>query len=174
MRSEPMKTFVRLAAADDAAAVRDVNQQAFAGPVEARIVDALRGSSGSISLVATVDERVVGHILFTPVAIEPRPADIRVAGLGPMSVRPDLQRLGVGSELVRVGLQTCRRHNYSAVVVVGHPEYYPRFGFRPADTWGLTYVDPVPREVFMATELEPGALAGCAGIVRFRPEFAES
>jgi putative acetyltransferase len=169
-----MKTSVRFEAADDAAAVRDVNQQAFAGPLEARIVDALRGSPGSISLVATVDHRVVGHILFTPVTIEPPPAGVHVAGLAPMSVRPDFQRLGVGSELIRVGLQECRRHTYSAIVVIGHPEYYPRFGFLPADTWGLQYVDPVPRDVFMATELERGALIGCAGIVRFRPEFAES
>ncbi len=167
-----MNASVRLEAAGDAAAVRDVNQQAFAGPVEARIVDALRGSPDSISLVAIVDEHVVGHILFTPVTIDP-PAGVRVAGLAPMSVRPDLQRVGVGRELIRVGFQECRRHNYSAVVVVGHPEYYPRFGFLPADTWGLQYVDPVPRDVFMATELERGALTGCAGIVRFRPEFAE-
>jgi putative acetyltransferase len=168
-----MNTSVRLAVAEDAAAVRDVNQHAFAGPVEARIVDALRDSPDSISLVAIVDQQVVGHILFTPVTIDPPPAGVRVAGLAPMSVRPDFQRLGVGRELIRVGFGECRRHKYSAVVVVGHPEYYPRFGFLPADTWGLQYVDPVPREVFMATELERGALTGCAGLVRFRPEFAE-
>jgi putative acetyltransferase len=140
--------------------------------LEARIVDALRGSPDSISLVATVDQRVVGHILFTPVTVEP-PARIRVAGLAPMAVRPEFQRAGIGSELVRAGLQECRRRGYAAVVVVGHPEYYPRLGFLPADTWGLKYVDPVPREVFMAVELDSGALTGCSGIVRFRPEFAE-
>jgi putative acetyltransferase len=167
-----MTPSVRLEEADDASAVRDVNQQAFAGALEARIVDALRGSPDSISLVATVDQRVVGHILFTPVTIEP-PASVRVAGLAPMAVRPEFQRAGIGSELVRAGLQECRRRGYAAVVVVGHPEYYPRLGFLPADTWGLKYVDPVPREVFMAVELESGALTGCSGIVRFRPEFAE-
>ena len=169
-----MKASVRLEAADDAAAVGDVNQKAFAGPVEARIVDAVRGSPGSISLVATVDGQVVAHILFTPVSIDPPPARIRVAGLAPMAVLPDFQRLGIGGELIRAGFRECRRLEYSAVVVVGHPDYYPRFGFQPADTWGLKYVDPVPREVFMAVELETGALSDCSGIVRFRPEFVEA
>jgi len=88
-----------------------------------------------------------------------------------MAVRPELQRLGVGSALVRVGLEECRRRGYSVVVVVGHPEYYPRFGFVPADTRGLQHEQPVPREAFMLLELETGALDSRAGTVRYRPEF---
>ena len=88
------------------------------------------------------DGQVVAHILFTPVTIDPPPARIRVAGLAPMAVLPDFQRLGIGGELIRAGFQECRRLRYSAVVVVGHPDYYPRFGFQPADTWGLKYVRP--------------------------------
>jgi putative acetyltransferase len=166
-----MKMSVRFETADDVAAVREVNQRAFDGPLEARIVDALRGSPDSISLVATADQEVVGHILFTPVTVESSAA-VRVAGLAPMAVLPAFQRRGVGGEMVRAGFEACRRLDYGAVVVVGHPEYYPRFGFQPADSWDLQYADPVPRDVFMAIELRPGALSGCAGVVRFRPEFA--
>lgn len=157
----------------DAVDVREVNERAFGGDLEARIVDALRGSDGSISLVATLDGRVVGHILFTPVTIEPPETRIRVAGLAPMAVRPEFQRTGIGSALVRAGLDECRRHGYAAVVVVGHPEYYPRFGFVQAHTRNLRYVDEVPREAFMAIELEPGALPAGGGVVRYRPEFSE-
>jgi len=90
-----------------------------------------------------------------------------------MSVRPEYQRVGVGGQLVRTGLEECRRRGYSAVVVVGHPEYYPRFGFVPAETKGLECEFLVPREAFMVLELEAGALSRLAGVVRYRPEFNE-
>ncbi|HJR60884.1 MAG TPA: GNAT family N-acetyltransferase [Vicinamibacterales bacterium] len=157
----------------DAADVRETNEQAFGTQLEARLVDALRGSPGSISLVATVDGRVVGHILFTPVTIDP-PLSRRVAGLAPMAVRPTYQRQGVGSRLVRAGLHECRRHGYAAVVLVGHPEYYPRFGFVPGHTHGLQCEFPAPPEAFMVLELDAGALRGAAGVVRYRREFAEA
>jgi putative acetyltransferase len=166
-----MNVSVRLEEPRDAAGVRETNEQAFGAPLEARLVDALRGSPGSISLVATVGDCVVGHILFTAVSIEPS-ASVRVAGLAPLSVRPGYQRVGVGSQLVRAGLEECRRGGYAAVVLVGHPEYYPRFGFVRADTMGLECEFPVPREAFMVVELEAGVLAGLAGLVRYRPEFA--
>jgi putative acetyltransferase len=166
-----MNVSVRLEQPRDVADVRETNEQAFGAPLEARIVDALRGSPDSISFVAILDDQVIGHILFTPVSIEP-PVSVRVAGLAPMSVRPDHQRMGVGGQLVRVGLEECQRRGYSAVVVVGHPEYYPQFGFVPADTKGLKCEFPVPRETFMVIELEPGALTRLAGVVRYRPEFA--
>jgi putative acetyltransferase len=156
----------------DADDIREVNERAFGGSDEARIVDALRGAADVISLVATADERVVGHILFTPVTVDPPAAGVRVAGLGPMAVRPEYQRRGVGSQLVRVGIEECRRLGYAAVVVVGHPEYYPRFGFVRAGARGLVYEHPVPREAFMVLELKTGALDGRIGVVRYRPEFA--
>ena len=90
-----------------------------------------------------------------------------------MSVRPEHQRAGIGSELVRAGLDECRRRGYAAVVLVGHPEFYPRFGFVPGHTKGLECEFPVPPEVFMALELKVGALAGVAGLVRYRPEFSD-
>lgn len=171
-RTTSMDVSVRPEQPGDASGVREVNELAFGRPQEARLVDALRGSADAISLVATVDDRVVGHILFTPVGIEPPPGDLRVAGLAPMAVRPERQRSGVGGRLVRAGLEECRRCGYGAVVVVGHSEYYPRFGFVPAHTRGLDYEAPVPREAFMVNELATGALAGHAGVVRYRPEFS--
>ena len=163
---------IRLELPDDEIAVRETNEQAFGTSAEATLVDRLRGSPDSISLVAALADRVVGHILFTPINIEPA-ARVRVAGLAPMAVRPENQRTGIGSQLVRAGLDQCRQRGYAAVVVVGHPEFYPRFGFVPASTRGLKCEFPVRDEVFMALELKPGALAGVSGLVRYRPEFSE-
>jgi putative acetyltransferase len=118
-----------------------------------------------------VDDEVIGHILFTPVAIHP-PAAIKAAGLAPMSVRAASQRQGVGSSLMRAGFEACRRHHYSVVVVVGHPHYYPRFGFVPAHTKGLACEFQVAPEAFMVRELEPGALTGASGVIHYRPEFS--
>ena len=146
---------VRFEQPDDAAAVRDINEQAFGSPIEARIVESLRGAPDCLSLVATTSGPVVGHILFSPVSLEP-PVACRVAGLGPMSVRPDHQRAGIGSQLIRAGLDACRQHGYSAVVVVGYPEYYPRFGFCPASQLSLRSEYDVPEEAFMVKELRGG------------------
>jgi putative acetyltransferase len=163
---------IRAELPDDEMAVRETNEQAFGTPAEATLVDRLRGSPDSISLVAALADRVVGHILFTPISIEPA-AGVRVAGLAPMAVRPENQRTGIGSLLVRAGLRQCRQRGYAAVVVVGHPEFYPRFGFMRASTKGLTCEFPVRDEVFMALELSAGALAEVSGLVRYRPEFSE-
>jgi|SRR5688572_29422791 len=163
---------IRLEAPRDGDGVRETNELAFGAPLEARLVDALRGCDGYLSLVATLDERVVGHILFTPVSLEP-PVDRRITGLAPMAVRPEHQRSGIGGQLIRAGLEECRRNGYEAVVVLGHPEYYPRFGFVPAHTFGLTCEFPSPPEAFMAIELEDRALSGFVGVVRYLPQFAE-
>ncbi len=162
---------IRLELPNDEMSVRETNELAFGTLTEATLVDRLRGSPDSISLVAALADRVVGHILFTPINIAPAAA-VRVAGLAPMAVRPENQRMGIGSQLVRAGLDQCRKRGYAAVVVVGHPEFYPRFGFVPASTRGLTCEFPVRDEVFMALELKTGALAGVSGLVRYQPEFS--
>lgn len=167
-----MRIVVRAEEPADYPDVRAVNEQAFGGRVEARIVDALRSSEGSLSLVALTDGRVAGHILFTPVTIVPSGGEVRVAGLAPMAVRPEVQRQGIGSALIGEGLARCRRLGYQAVVVVGHPEYYPRFGFAPAKTKGLEYEHPVAPEAFMVLELEPEALKGLSGVVKYGHEFS--
>lgn len=167
-----MNIMIRPEHAGDLDAIRDVNDRAFEGTLEGRIVDALRPSGEMISLVATAADHVVGHIAFTPVTVEPSTPAVRVAGLGPMAVLPEFQRRGIGGQLVRAGLDACRRSGYGAVVVVGHPDYYPRFGFVPAHTRGLKYEAPVPDDVFMVLGLEPEAIARVSGVVRYRPEFS--
>jgi putative acetyltransferase len=157
--------------------VRRVNVEAFGQESEADLVDRLREGGGAVvSLVAVQDGQVVGHILFSPVAFELREGDgdrlPRMAGLAPMAVLPGLQRQGVGSGLIEHGLAACRREGFDAVVVLGHPEYYPRFGFTPAARKGLASEYPVPDEVFMVLELRPGALDGWSGLVKYRPEFS--
>jgi putative acetyltransferase len=154
----------------DIDAVRLVNERAFGRPEEAAIVDALRGLDEAISLVAMIDSHVVGHILFTPVRIEGDPR-LSATGLAPMAVLPEFQRRGVGSALINAGLEGCRAAGHDLVVVLGHPEFYPRFGFVVAADHGLSCEYPVPREAFMVMELRSGSLARARGLVRYRPEF---
>jgi putative acetyltransferase len=116
----------------DHAAIHAVNAAAFPTAAEADLVDALRQQARPlISLVAEQDGVIVGHILFSPVTLDSQP-DLRIMGLAPMAVAPEHQRSGIGSALVRAGLEQCRQLGYQAVVVLGHPEYYPRFGFVPS------------------------------------------
>lgn len=155
----------------DQPAIAHVNQAAFGQDDESRIVQAIREAGhANISLVASIGSQIVGHILFTRIAVECA-LPPRVMGLGPMAVLPKWQRHGVGSSLVREGLARCAQSGCDAVVVVGHPRFYPRFGFRPASTYGLRCEYPVADDVFMAVELVPGALANCRGLVRYLPEF---
>jgi putative acetyltransferase len=163
---------VRAETPADRDAVRLVNERAFGSAAEADLVDALReGARPHVSLVAESEGRVVGHIFFSPVVIESGSGASEAFALGPMGVLPEFQRGGVGSELVRRGLEECRRLGQEVVFVLGHPEYYPRFGFAPAAAKGLRCEYPVPDEVFMALELREGALAGRTGLVKYRPEF---
>jgi len=157
---------------EDIAAVRHVNEQAFGRPAEANLVDALRSrGQAMLSLVAVEDGRVVGHILFSPVTIESGERTFSAVGLAPMAVLPELQHRGVGSQLVKAGLDECRKAGCERVVVLGHPEYYPRFGFVPASSFGIRCEYDVPDEVFMAFELREGAMLNCAGIAKYQPEF---
>jgi putative acetyltransferase len=157
---------------DDATAIRAVNVAAFPTPEEADIVDALRAAHAVVLSLVAVDEdegRIVGHILFSPVTID-RPGTATVAiGLAPMAVAPSHQRRGIGEQLVRTGLEALRAAGQRAVVVVGHPGYYPRFGFAPGRSFDLRW-EAGHDEAFFALELAPGALAG-GGVVRYRPEL---
>ena len=163
---------IRQEASADAAAIRYVNEQAFGQTEEANLVEALRRKGAfTLSLVALLADQVVGHILFTPVKIESADSSFEALGLGPMAVLPAYQRKGIGSRLVQAGLEECRRVGHQVVVVVEHPEYYPRFGFLPAKRFGIRYEEEVPEEVFMVLKLREGALAGRSGIVRYQPEF---
>lgn len=157
---------------EDLAAVRRVNVRAFGRAAEAELVDALRARGrATLSLVAEDDGELLGHILFSPVAIESRVGTLAALGLAPMAVVPERQRQGVGSLLVRHGLEHCRRAGHECVLVLGHPEYYPRFGFTPASRFGIACGYAAAAGAFMAIELRPGALRGRAGTARYEPEF---
>ena len=157
----------------DQAAVHQVNERAFSRAGEADLVEALRkNAQPQVSLVAELDGQVVGHIFFSPVSIESEASSFTALGLAPMAVLPEFQNRAIGSELVRRGLEACRKIGHDVVVVLGHPEYYPRFGFVPASQKGLSCEYTVPDEVFMVIELREGALAGRKGVVRYRPEFS--
>ena len=156
----------------DVPAIRTVNERAFGQPDEAALVDAIRTrGERSISLVAVDGARLVGHILFTPVTIREPDRVHEAAGLAPLAVDPDHQRRGIGSRLVARGLDRCRESGFRIAVVLGHPTYYPRFGFVPARLHGIRFALDVPGDTFMVTELVPGALDGCTGVVRYAHEF---
>jgi putative acetyltransferase len=159
---------------EDSSQIRHVNELAFGQPAEADLVDNLRRACAeALSLVAEEDDgAIAGHILFTPVVVEGGlPLGM---GLAPMAVRPDRQRQGIGSELVRRGLEILRERGCPFVVVVGHPEYYPRFGFEPASKHGLVSQWKGMRDAaFMVLVLDAHALAGVSGVARYRDEFDE-
>ncbi len=163
---------IREERAADRDAVWMVHSEAFEREAEADLVNVLRKSGvHGISLVAEEGSLVVGHILFSPVELVPHDPDVRLAGLAPMAVRPALQNKGIGSLLVTEGLKRCLAQGYDAVVVLGHPEYYPRFGFSSSIKYGIRSEYPVPEEVFMIRELRVNSLAGVSGTVRYHEAF---
>jgi putative acetyltransferase len=167
----PLEVLVRPERPGDEAAVRKVNESAFGRPDEARLVEALRAQARPfLSLVAEADGDIAGSVVFTPVTLAGFPH--LLMGLAPMAVRPDHQRRGVGSALGRSGVAACRSLGAAGVIVLGHPEYYPKLGFLPAHRFGLRCEYEVPPEAFMAMELRPRAFAGASGTVRYHPAFA--
>ena len=163
---------IRTERESDRDAVRAVNVSAFDTPSEANLVDTLREQAEPIvSLVAEVNGEVLGHIMFSLVALSGYP-NLKVMGLAPMAVVPEHQSKGIGSALVRAGLEQCRQLGSTAVVVLGHPEYYLRFGFSPSSRFGIDSEYEVPEEVFMAMELQPGTLSGKTGRVKYHAAFS--
>ena len=158
----------------DEASIRELNEQAFGQPNEANLVDTLRRRGAVVlSMVAIENNHVVGHILFTETIVAEADSQFRVLGLGPMAVLPSYQRKGIGSGLLERALDRCRELDYGAVVVIGHPEFYPRFGFVPARLKGIRCEFDVPDEAFMVLELRGDALDGRSRLIRYQPEFGE-
>lgn len=156
----------------DWAAVHAVNVSAFETPLEANLVDALRDQAQPIvSLIAEDDDAIVGHIMFSPVSLSGQPARA-IMGLAPMAVAPAHQRKGIGSALVRAGLEQCKQLGFGAVVVLGHPAYYPRFGFSSSVHFGIVCEYEVPVEVFMVVELQAVFLRGASGTVKYHAAFS--
>jgi putative acetyltransferase len=157
----------------DRATVHALNGSALETSTEANIVDTLRTETRPIiSLVAEESNKIVGHILFSPVSLSGHPP-FKIIGLAPMAVTPELQRQGIGSALVRAGLERCKQSGFGAVVVLGHAEYYPRFGFSPASRFGIRCEYDVPEGVFMILELEPGYWRDASGTIKFHEAFSE-
>ena len=151
-------------------AIRAVNETAFETGAEAALVDALRENGKfALSLVAEVGGKIVGHILFTDIEMEPGGTEPRILGLAPMAVLPAWQGKGVGSALVRRGLEDSRELGYRGIVVLGHPAFYPRFGFSPASQHGITCIYDAPDEAFMALALGDGKPP--KGRALYQPEF---
>jgi putative acetyltransferase len=164
---------------EDIAAIRVVVESAFEGTAEANLVDQLRKAGKAIiSLVASEDDRVIGHILFSEVTLAPDGGDskdtpLAAIGLAPLAVLPEFQNRGVGSLLTRAGLEECRKAGYQCAVVLGHPHYYPRFGFVPSVGYRIKSEFEVSDETFMVMELTENALKHRSGIIKYQPEFNE-
>jgi putative acetyltransferase len=178
----PTMLTIRPEGPSDLDAIFQVNSQAFSRDNEARVVDALRRSPAFIpelSLAARIGERaaqggpggIVGHILFTRITIREAGRSHDALALAPLAVLPAHQKQGVGSALMRRGLDDARQLGHRIVIVLGHPDYYPRFGFAPASTFGIRPPFDVRNEAFMALALEEGALGLVRGEVNYPPEF---
>jgi putative acetyltransferase len=153
----------------DVATIRGLNKLAFGQEQEGNIVDALRSNEAALlSLVATLNGGVVGHIMYSPLSL----GDVIGAGLGPMAVLPKHQRQGIGSKLVEAGNQRLEEAGCPFIIVVGHANFYSRFGFRRASTYGITCEWDVPDDVFMVLVLDQVKMHGVSGLAKYRPEFS--
>jgi putative acetyltransferase len=155
--------------------IYELNKLAFGQDNEARLVGLLRSAPGyvpGLSLVASAENALVGHILFSKIFVVSGDARHETLALAPMSVHPRYQKQGVGARLITQGLESARDMGFGSVVVLGHEHYYPKFGFVPASRWGIRAPIEVPDDVFMAIELLPGSLKNISGIVEYPVEFS--
>ncbi len=167
---------IRKEKTEDIPVIGEIHKVAFGGETEPNLVEAIRASEGFIpelSLVAEVDGKVVGHIIFSPITIKTKADSVPVLSLAPMGVLPEYQNQGIGSELIRSGLAGCQQLGHYIVIVIGYPKYYTRFGFVPAAKKGLKVSFDVPDEAFMVFEGITGALDGVSGTVIYPPFFNE-
>jgi len=171
-----MKIIIRKETSADLPAIREVNSKAFDREGEADLVENLRKSAqfiSQLSLVAEYNNQVIGHILFSPVVIKNDQQEVKALALGPMAVLPEFQQKGIGSQLVTTGLDRCRESGYNSVIVLGHTEFYPRFGFKKADAFDIHPPEEAWEPAFFAVELAENALTGITGTVIYPPEFNE-
>jgi putative acetyltransferase len=169
-----MGLVIRDEAPTDVASIHALNAAVFESDAEAQLVDSLRAhGSLTLSLVAVEEAGVVGHIAFSPLTITQSNGKIvEGVGLGPMAVSRALERSGVGTRLVTTGLDRLRAAGHRFCVVLGHPAYYPRFGFERASRFGIRWERDARDEAFFVLELARGGLMGVSGVVRYAPEFA--
>lgn len=169
----PLEILIREEVVKDHTAVYEVEKAAFGRADEADLVEKLRQADVKlISLVAEVDGRIVGHILFSAMEIVGADGRTPAIGLGPLAVLPEFQKQGVGKALTEAGLTACREAGHELVFVLGHPTYYPRFGFVASRPLGIECQFEVPAAAFMVLELRAGARAGVSGVAYYHPVFA--
>jgi putative acetyltransferase len=157
----------------DAPAIRLVNVEAFGQNDEADIVDALRQNCDDLlSLVAVEGSEILGHALWSPVTVESGAVISKGMGLGPVAVLKEFQRKGIGTRLINEGIELLRSRECPFVIVLGHPEYYPRFGFVPASRQGIKSEWDMPDNAFMVLLLDPSRAEEIHGVAKYRPEFS--
>ena len=155
--------------------VYEVNRLAFQQENESKLIEKIRKGENfvpELSLVAEIDDEIVGHILFSKINII-GDAIFRSLALAPMAVIPEFQKQGIGGKLIKKGIEKAKELGFDSIIVLGHKEYYPKFGFQKASKWGIKCPFDVPDEVFMAIELANKALENKAGTVKYPKEFME-
>ena len=169
-------TKIRFEKPEDIAFIHSVNEQAFGRVSEAKLVDTLRlACTDHLSLVADDNGSIIGHLMFTPVVVTDGKQKTEGMGLAPMAVLPSRQRQGIGTQLVDSGLQILKEKGCPFVIVLGHPEYYPRFGFQAASGCNIrTQWDDVPDDAFMILVMDHEAMQNVSGVATFRDEFNDA
>ena len=167
---------IRFEKPEDIAFIHSVNEQAFGRVSEAKLVDTLRQACADhLSLVADDNGSIVGHIMFTPVLVAEEKQKLQGMGLAPMAVQPSRQRQGIGSLLIKYGLNILHEKGCPFVIVLGHPDYYPRFGFKPASGFNIRCQwEGLPDEAFMILVMDHEAMKNVSGVATFRDEFNDA
>lgn len=162
---------VREAVDRDRPGILQVHERAFPTSLEARLVERLWAANAVVaSVVAVEDDLVIGHALFSGARLEVPSGEVTVGALGPVGVLPERQGRGVGGKLIRFGLDACRDAGMPGVIVLGHPDYYPRFGFVRADTWSIRCEFDAPPEAFMIAWF--AAPVRGPGLAKYNAEFS--
>lgn len=173
---EKIDYIIRKEETGDFSGIREINLKAFEhGENEANLIELIRDSENFITDLSLVsakgDGEIIGHILFSIIHLVTDQGTVPTLGLAPMAVKPDYQNSGIGSALVNEGIKACKASGYDHVFVLGHPNFYPRFGFSPASQFGISAPFLVPDDVFMALELNKGSLTGLQGKIEYPPAF---
>ena len=164
---------IRQETREDIAGIHALNELAFGQPLEADIVDKLRNNCDDLlSIVAIENEKIVGHILFSPAEIEGPYGVLKGMGLAPMAVLPDRQRQGIGTQLINKGIEALKKLRCTFIIVLGHHEYYPRFGFQRASLYGIICQwEGIPDEAFMILWLDESKARQLSGVAKYREEL---
>lgn len=183
IESKRMNTRLRTENVSDYLETEEVIRQAFLGAEHTNgkewlLVQRLRSSANFIkelSIIAIYEDEVIGHILFTPVDIvSSNGENFQSLALAPVSVLPKFQGQGIGGQLIELGHSIAKKLDFKSVIVLGHAEYYPRFGYQRASEWNIKAPFEIPDEVFMANELVPRGLTDVSGVVRYPAEFMDT